>query len=657
MEPEYILSLDLNVMDHLADGLYSSVAAVLTEAVANAWDADASRVDIEINLQDDRIIIADDGDGMDVEDLNKRYLRVGYRKRNEMDTTPSGRSVMGRKGIGKLSLFSIADLIHVETRKSGANPHALRIDIPQMRSEISGEDRSIYKPQPIVPEHAERICDHGTVIALSKLKNKRLRDTNAESLRRKIARRFSVIGSERFRVFVNDVEIRPEHRDDLKFSQYLWFFDGTNIDSSVAPNLLNQAKLSNRAAAWATEWQVRGWIGTVDRPRQLTTPEGNLNSVVVLSRGRLVDEDILPRVTNAEIYTKYVTGQIEADFLDNADEDIVTSDRQRLREDDERVGALLSFVKNCMGQIGSQWTALRNESKTDELRIRYPRIDEWLDKLEAGWRNKANRLLGRIATMEIDEDQHPEDARKELVRHAIFGFERLRLRGDAEELEKAVGQGVGSLLKLLSDRDALEAAHYRDIVANRLDTIKRFHDLKSEDEKERILQEYLYKNLWLLDPSWERPTGDEAMEKRLELVPVFSKNDDAKEKYGRIDIVFRHVAGKLVIVELKRASVRKDLYELAGQGAKYVTAYKNEMPPEDRDRARIEVVFVVGQSPDEPSDRIEQTMNGVSPGSRIIPYDQLIESALKSYNLYLECTQRIDLIDNILRSADGPEES
>lgn len=35
-EHPYRMTIDLNVLDHLADGLYSSVAAVITETVANA---------------------------------------------------------------------------------------------------------------------------------------------------------------------------------------------------------------------------------------------------------------------------------------------------------------------------------------------------------------------------------------------------------------------------------------------------------------------------------------------------------------------------------------------------------------------------------------------------------------------------------------------
>ena len=46
LAPVYRMTVDLNVLDHLGLNLYSNIAAVLTEAVANAWDADAETVDI-----------------------------------------------------------------------------------------------------------------------------------------------------------------------------------------------------------------------------------------------------------------------------------------------------------------------------------------------------------------------------------------------------------------------------------------------------------------------------------------------------------------------------------------------------------------------------------------------------------------------------------
>ena len=47
-KPKYQMSINLNVLNHLGLKLYSNVPAVLSEVVANSWDADASEVDIEI---------------------------------------------------------------------------------------------------------------------------------------------------------------------------------------------------------------------------------------------------------------------------------------------------------------------------------------------------------------------------------------------------------------------------------------------------------------------------------------------------------------------------------------------------------------------------------------------------------------------------------
>lgn len=109
-EHKYEMTISLQIVEHLGLNLYSNTSAVISEAVANAWDADAKTV--EITLEKDCITIKDDGCGMDTDDINNKYLTVGYQKRHLVPITPMlNRKVMGRKGIGKLSLLSIAETI------------------------------------------------------------------------------------------------------------------------------------------------------------------------------------------------------------------------------------------------------------------------------------------------------------------------------------------------------------------------------------------------------------------------------------------------------------------------------------------------------------------------------------------------------------------
>jgi HSP90 family molecular chaperone len=111
--PKYRMTISLHVRDHLGLNLYSSMPAVLSEAVANAWDADAKKVEVTVDRTKQEITIKDNGLGMDEREVNKKYLTVGYqrRARKEDRVTPSGRHVMGRKGIGKLSLFALAPAV------------------------------------------------------------------------------------------------------------------------------------------------------------------------------------------------------------------------------------------------------------------------------------------------------------------------------------------------------------------------------------------------------------------------------------------------------------------------------------------------------------------------------------------------------------------
>ncbi|MCD4780801.1 MAG: ATP-binding protein [Candidatus Omnitrophica bacterium] len=114
---KFQLTINLSVLNDLGINLYSNLPAVISEIVANSWDADAENVNIQLEKSGLKMIITDDGCGMNYSDINDKYLHVGYKRREAgLDVTPKHkRNVMGRKGIGKLSLFSIANTIKVES--------------------------------------------------------------------------------------------------------------------------------------------------------------------------------------------------------------------------------------------------------------------------------------------------------------------------------------------------------------------------------------------------------------------------------------------------------------------------------------------------------------------------------------------------------------
>ncbi|WP_243352042.1 BbrUII/HgiDII family restriction enzyme [Stenotrophomonas acidaminiphila] len=642
------MTVDLNVLDHLGINLYSNIAAVLTEAVANAWDADAETVEIKIASDNSWIEIIDDGIGMSVDDMNGKYLRVGYRRRDEDvehgKTTAKGRPVMGRKGLGKLSLFSIANVIEVESAKDGA-AHGLRMTVEGIHESVQKKE-PFYSPESLP---ADKIgVTKGTRIVLHDIKRQRL-GRGVVALRKRLARRFSVIGEVHgFKIDLDGRPITSADRGDLPMVQFLWQLGDDTLDLTPATQLLEQESLPNRFDTWDTGWKVSGWIGTARFPKQLDSEDaGNLNGIVVFARGRLFHENILDRLNDGRLYTKYLTGQIEADFLDADDApDIATSDRQRVQEDDPRYVQLIAFLKSRLTQVEKRWTEWRKKHEVEKAKETSPALAEWLDTLPEGYKKSAETLIAKLSALPVDD----EDDRKLMYRHGILAFERMKLRGSTEEFVTSI-ESADRLLAVLADRDSLEASLYRDIVKSRLDAIRDFQAIIDEDAKERVLQKYLFDHLWLLDPAWERATGSPIMESRLTTEGVLIEDMTEKERLGRVDIAYRTNAGKHVIVELKKVGRKMGLLELVEQGQTYVDKLTKILREQNQPNPDIEVIFVLGKTVDEEAsnpDRLKSSMASISPGSRIVHYDTLIRGAQEAYSAYIEKSKSLDKLEKIV---------
>jgi len=97
---------------------YRSCEEAIKELVANAWDADATIVEITLPqpMTTDPIIINDDGNGISPNHIQEHFMRVGYDRRQDRgETTPKGRQVRGSKGIGKFAGLQIAETMTVTT--------------------------------------------------------------------------------------------------------------------------------------------------------------------------------------------------------------------------------------------------------------------------------------------------------------------------------------------------------------------------------------------------------------------------------------------------------------------------------------------------------------------------------------------------------------
>lgn len=649
------MRISLSALEDLGMNLYSNIPSVLSEIIANSWDADAENVNVTIDKAKDTIIIEDDGIGMSRDDVIDHFLTVGFKKRDTSGVvTPiKKRKPMGRKGIGKLSSFSIARSVEVYSVKDDDRT-AFRMDRDAIKEHISAHKDAPYEPSEISPWPTS--LKRGTRIVLSGL-SKKISAMTVAGLKRRVARRFAIIGPKfDFRVLVGGEGIAPSDRGFQSALEYLWVFGDQNETISLCTNLARKAENRTEVLNVAAKnygVHLSGWIGTVGQPRQLQDEEGdNLNRIAIFMRGKMAQEDILDKFGQKEIYADYVIGELHCEELDSDSlDDIATSSRQSIKEDDPRFEAVSDLIRAELRHIASRWSDWRREDGAKQA-VNVPEVSDWLSALQGPTKKKAERWIGRLNVIRSDKDTD----KKELLKASILAFESFRRKEELEKLEEIGDESLPQILSIFKEIDDLELSYYGQIVKLRVGVIKALQEKLKKNEKEAVIRDYIFDHLWLLDTSWERARGSEHVETTVNnFLKDTTKDLPSEEKKDRIDIGYRTASGKHVIIELKRASVAVPLDTLTKQIRKYRDGARSLLDKTAFKDWPIEIVCVLGTPPPEWNtatgpDGVNKSLAAVD--ARILFYDALLNNAQQAYADYLEAHIKIDKLWNIFQAID-----
>lgn len=654
-------NIDLNVLNHLGLNLYTNTPAVLTEIVSNAWDADATEVHIDVDAQNGTITIADNGHGMNADDVEHKFLNVGYaRREDDREQSPKGRNVMGRKGIGKLAMFSLANEVSLFTKTQNDDVVALKVNVPNLKQAI--KEKREYDTETIT-DTSSFTAPHGTTIILDKLD--REIKTTATYLKKHLSRRFSILGvAFNFKVFINKEEITLEHRGYTSKIEFLWSFG--NSAQHLNKNAKRYKELANKVSYSNKEFEISGFIASVSKPSELKDKENDVsnNAITILANGRIFQENILEELDNAKLFTSYLVGEINANFLDDSNyQDMAISSRQGLRQNDERYLILKTFVANALKIVDEDWDNWRKEEGLKEIEAKHPTLQAWLDGLiDNRDRKAAEDLLGKVNTIRFSgSEEAQETSRKDILKSAVLAFEKLKVRGNLDRLQELSSFDADVFKPILKSIDDIEESYFYDVTKQRLGIIEKFEALTNEDEKEKVIQKYLYQHLWLLDPSWERTTSETEIERTL---TKEIKEIEPDSTGARIDIAYKTISGKYIIIEMKRPNVRTSFDDLIAQGKKYIKAthqwyIKNPNQMIDGKAPKIEVYFIIGAKGQEKvSEDIEynNTFMGMdyvgnqlrSINGRIFTYNDLITQSRQVYSEYLNSQKEVERIKNLV---------
>lgn len=365
MEP-LKFDISLTVLNHLGRNLYRSFATILGEAISNAWDAEAENVRITYDPEKRYMCVVDDGFGMSRDDLQNKFLNIGYSKRDKLGfhSPNKNRPHIGRKGIGKLALLSCAERVVILSKKTEEEWVGVVIDNGEIDQEIrKGSGVANYElKEPDISAYKDMCTGkNGTVICFEGLKEDR---SHTEEFLRKIIAlhfRFSLIDPG-FRIFLNNdkEEITVSTLSELaEKTQFVWNINGYDSDP-----YLEMLKPACEAIALETKSkEIRGFIASVKKPtnRNIFGAKERIG-VDLFVNGRMRELDILKHSPTSQVPEEYLYGQIHIDLLDDDSEvDRFTSSREGVQIDDPAYKKYLAEIKTLIFKILDQWDDLREE--------------------------------------------------------------------------------------------------------------------------------------------------------------------------------------------------------------------------------------------------------------------------------------------------------
>jgi hypothetical protein len=605
----------------LGQQMYGGPVPAVAELVANAWDADAPSV--EISVPDDpkvsgaTIVVKDTGVGMSFDQLNNFYLAIGYERRLRGQTTASGRPVMGRKGIGKLAGFGIAEDIVIRSVQNGQ-----AVEIVLNYAEI--RNRDALQGYELNPTFDGSTTDpNGVTVTFRRLKlSKKI---NLASFTQSMMRRFA-LRTEQMSISVNGEALK---KTDLDF------------------------EFREPTADWKEEnisgvGDVRYWLGFLKSP----ITDSELRGFSVYARGRMAQST--PFVFNltggisGQVGLEYLTGQVVADFLDEA-EDCIATDRQSVNWQFERAKGLEIWGQELVKRACKEWKARREKRKKDAFRHDYSDLFSRIDKLPKQEREDVSEALDRIADL---ENVTPDDF-KVIASSILSGVERESVKRVIRRINETSDDALDELVAAIKEWDVISAVATAEVVAGRIEILNKFKNHINERLPEKAgkglpdMQSFIKDHPWLLGHEYERLSPadfhhehgvDKWIADVLLNVDEETQNKKADEKDGRrFDLLCIKDDARIMILELIRPEVQAD-YDHVMRLNRYVTRVRAAINAKDtRNQFKNKSVrgFLIADDFAKDSS-LSDTLNTLSGIMDAVTWRGLLENVSARYGEFLE---------------------
>ncbi len=488
------------IIDHLGIQMYQSPVAAIAEIVSNSWDAEAENVNIVLPQQlshDAEICVIDDGLGMTFDQCRDRFLEVGYDTRHGDPKALSPnkeRPILGRKGIGKFAGFGIAEVIRVETvSKATGEKTVFELDVQKLRgNEYVEKDSKEIDVLEYLPSDEARKAQHGTVIRLLRLTLGQR--PSVAVFGRSMARRFLLHQrAADFSLCINGDAI-PES-EELERIEFVFPRD---YDPDEIPDGLRILDDGSGVETLDNGRSIRWRFVFYEEP----IDDEELRGIAVFAKNKLAQVPFLFNLVGGlggQQGVEYLSGRVEADYVDELPVDIIAPERQRIDWNRIESLPLLLWGQRRVKSLLRIWKGRRAESKYRLLSEKLVPLAGRLERLSKHDRAIIERALRKLAGMPSIKT----DIFLDISHSMLTAWEGGRLRDLIATVASTEDLSEGEFLEILMEAQTLTALHTAEAVKAKLLIIEGLEDRIRRQELENAVRDYIAENPWLISPKWE----------------------------------------------------------------------------------------------------------------------------------------------------------
>jgi uncharacterized protein (TIGR02391 family) len=151
--------------------------------------------------------------------------------------------------------------------------------------------------------------------------------------------------------------------------------------------------------------KLTGSLMTATRP---ITPASGLRGITLFSRKKLVNAPEFFSSSTSSHFYQYLTGWISVDFIDDLEDDVISTNRQSLDWEHPEMAKLRPFLEGIVSQVNIDWRKMRKEKKEKDLKeMTGIDTEEWMKTMPADVRASTSQIIESLGGEDALEKYTP----------------------------------------------------------------------------------------------------------------------------------------------------------------------------------------------------------------------------------------------------------